>query len=282
MENLPISVVIITKNSEGTLEECLSAVQQNKPAEIIVVDGNSADRTLEIARNYTSMIYSDEGGGKSGARQIGAERATQEYIAYVDSDVFLTDGALATMLAEFQDSDVVGISGQQTLDERRHPTYWQRAQYEHAQLSHPEERPPGISMACSLFRRETILKYGFELSYGGVMDDMDLGYRLIRDGYRFGRSSAIVYHHGSANLKSFVSYRIFLGEVKTCYIRKFGPWHAGFWPPLTTLYWLTFAIVRGKLKLIPYFIVNGVAETTGLVPGLWEMLGETLRRKQRS
>lgn len=275
MQYLPVSVIIITKDAEDTLDECLSAIQENKPAEIIVVDGRSTDRTVEIARKYTPRVYSDGGGGKSGARQLGAEQATQEYIAYVDADVFLTDGALAKMLSELQNSDYISISGQQTLDEWRHPTYWQRSQYQHARLSYPERRPPGISMAGCLFRRETILKYGFELSYGGTMDDIDLEYRLRKDGHVFGRSSAIIYHHGSADLKSFVSYRFFLGQVKTCYIRKFGPWNAGFWPPLYTLYWLTFSLIKGKLSLIPYFIVNGAAETAGMVQGFLTGYGKS-------
>ena len=88
MENLPISVIIIAKNAERTIEECLSAVKKSNPAEIIVVDGNSTDRTVEIARRYTEHIYPDEGKGIGYARQLGAEMASQEYIAYVDSDVF--------------------------------------------------------------------------------------------------------------------------------------------------------------------------------------------------
>ena len=274
MDNLPVTVIIITRDAESTLDDCLSAVQENRPAEIIVVDGNSTDFTVEIARKYTQKVYPDGGSGKSGARQIGAEQATQEYIAYVDADVFLTEGALATMLSEFQNSDYVSISGQQTLDERKHPTYWQRSQYQHARLSYPERRPPGIGMAGCLFRRETILEYGFELSCGGAMDDIALECRLRRDGYSFGRSSAIIYHHGSADLKSFVSYRFFLGQVKACYVRKFGPWHAGFWPPPCTLYWLAIALIKGKIKLIPYFIVNGVVETVGMVQGFFRPYGK--------
>ena len=267
MDSLPVSVIIITKNAEDTLNECLGAVTRNNPAEIIVVDGKSTDHTVQIARDYTPRIYSDGGGGKSAARQLGAEQSTQEYIAYIDADVFLTDNALSTMLSELQNSDCVSISGQQTLDYARNPTYWQRSQYQHARLSYPEKRPPGISMAGCLFRRETILEYGFELAFKGTMDDIDLEYRLRQDGYDFGRSSAVIYHHGSADFRSFVSYRFFLGQVKTCYVRKFGLWHAGFWPPLYTLYWLAFSLLKVKFKLIPYFIVNGIAETAGMIQG---------------
>ena len=89
MEKLPISVIIVAKNAEATIAECMSAVQKNKPFEIIVIDGNSTDRTIEISRRYTERIYSDEDKGLGYARQLGAEMANQEYIAYVDSYVIL-------------------------------------------------------------------------------------------------------------------------------------------------------------------------------------------------
>ena len=46
---MPISVIIAAKNAESTIEECLDSVRRNNPAEIIVVDGNSSDKTVKIA-----------------------------------------------------------------------------------------------------------------------------------------------------------------------------------------------------------------------------------------
>lgn len=278
MGNLPISVIIIAKNAEKTIEECLSAVQRNSPAEIIVVDGNSTDRTVDIAQSYTERVYSDGGRGKSYARQLGAEQARQEHIAYIDSDVILTEGALATMFTEFQGSDCISI-GARGAHDIKSSTYWEWAQHQHVRLACPEDRPPDIGMAACLFRRETILKYGFELSFGGYMDDIDLAYRLRKEGHRFALSSAQIYHYAKADLKSFVSYRFFFGRLKPYYIRKFGPWHAGFWPPMCMLYWVTFCLFKGKLKLIPYEIVDGVVETAGMVKGFFELAGILILKK---
>ncbi len=134
METLPISVIIIAKNAEETMQDCLDSVRRNSPAEIIVVDGNSSDSTVEIARGYTDRICSDGGKGLACARQLGAEEARQEYIAYVDSDVVLTEGALATMLAEFQSSEDISISAQAVLD-IKHSNYWGWASYQHTRYS---------------------------------------------------------------------------------------------------------------------------------------------------
>ena len=284
---LPISVVIIAKDAESTIGECLSAVQQNNPAEIVVADGISTDGTVEIAQRFSARTYSDEGKGKSYARQLGAEVAGQEYIAYVDSDVILTEGALATMVAELQASDHTGVGAGEPPG-LRSATYWEWAQRQQAQLSHPEGHPASIGMAASLFRRETILKYGFELGYGGYLDDRDLEIRLRRDGHTFGLSAATIYHHHKGDFGGFVGYRFLFGRLCAYHIHKHGPWHVGFWPPLFAAYWIAVCLARGKWKLIPYHIVDGIVETAGIAKGVVELMGErtgtrlgALKRKGR-
>jgi len=267
MENVPVSVIVVAKNAEKTIEDCLKSVQRNNPAEIIVVDGNSTDRTVDIAREYTKKVYSDEGKGLNLARQLGAEQATQEYIAYVDSDVILTDGALKTMLADLQGSECISMLAQEVTD-AKYSSYWQWAQYQHNQFRHLEGH---LGTIASLSRKEIILKYGFDLSERDL-DDVDLELRLKREGYKFGVSSARYYHRYRANLKSLAKYRFFLGRVRARYIRKYGPWNPGLWPPLSTLYWLGFSLIKGKPKLIPYFLVEGTAETAGMVKGFFELI----------
>jgi glycosyltransferase involved in cell wall biosynthesis len=280
MEVLPISVITITRNNERTIEDCLISIQRNNPAEIIVVDGNSSDRTVEIARKYTERIYSDGGRRMCYASQLGTEQATQEYVAYVDADVVLTEVALATMLAELQGSDSIVISAKQLLG-IKHPSYWEWASYQHGQLSVSRRTQGYLGTLACLFRRETMLKIGFDTSEK-YLHDLDLELRLRREGHKLGVSSAIVYHHHRENLRSFAKYRFLLGKVAARYIRKWGPWHVRFWPPLYTLYWLGFCLIKGKPKLIPYFVVNGTVLTAGMVKGFFELIGEIITRRQKS
>lgn len=274
MESLPISVVIVAKNAEIKLKECLDSVQRNNPAEIIIVDGLSTDRTVEIAREYTHRIYSDEGKGLGYARQLGAEQATQEYISYVDSSVVLTEGALKTMLAELRGSGYVSVNATE-MSKAKHSSYWDWAQEKQEWYS--VNRRPDIvhlSTRACLLRREVILKYGFDTSER-YLDDIDLAIRLERDGYKSGISSAIFYRYHRADLKSFVRHCFFAGQVETRYIRKWGPWKVGFWPPLQTPYWIAFYLIKGNPKLIPYVIVRMVAQAAGMVKGFLWLMAET-------
>lgn len=283
MDQLPISVIVITRNAEETIEECLSCVERNNPAEIIVVDGESTDRTVEVARRYTPRICSDGGRGKGFARQLGAEQATQQYVVYIDADVFVAEGALSTLLTEFRGRGYITMHA---LGEPRPQgqkwTYWEWAQSQHAQLSWALSRhQTRVGTAAGIFRRETILKYGFEGGYGGGLDDMDLEDRLRMDEHRLGISSARVCFYYKASMISLIKTRFLWGRVAVGYLRKYGLWHARFWPALRSLFWLGFCLIKGKPRLVPYFLLDGIVETAGMAKGLLDWVAEALRRRRR-
>lgn len=91
LSELPlVSFCIPTKNNEETLENCLHSVRsQNYPKiEIIIIDGYSSDKTIEIAKKYTENIFLDSNGYGS-ACQIGIEKSHGEIIASIDSDIII-------------------------------------------------------------------------------------------------------------------------------------------------------------------------------------------------
>ena len=89
-----VDVVLLTKNSERVLEKCLESVYQNVPVnQLIVVDGYSTDRTLEILSQFNQkhhnvkVIY--DKGTRATARQKGIAKVETEWFMFVDSDVVL-------------------------------------------------------------------------------------------------------------------------------------------------------------------------------------------------
>lgn len=263
---LPISVIVIARDAGATIGDCLASVERNSPAEIIVVDGGSTDATAATARRFTGRTYSDGGRGKAFARKLGAEMATQPYIAYVDADVTLADGALATMLAELGGSDFAAVSARQELgvDCRN---YWGRALLEHTRYSLRRRGGEHLGTMACLLRRDTVLESGFDPRAGG-RDDIVLESRLKARGHRLGASSAVAYHHHRLGLVSFARYRFFLGRLAPAYLREYGWLELRFYPPVVMLYWLGFCLLRGRFRLVPYFVVNGLAQTAGMIRGL--------------
>jgi len=91
INNLPkVSFCIPTLNNEETLERCLQSIkEQDYPdIEIIIVDGYSKDKTINIAKKYTDKIYFDNSTLGS-ARQMSIEKSRGEILAIFDSDIII-------------------------------------------------------------------------------------------------------------------------------------------------------------------------------------------------
>lgn len=88
---LPVSVCIIAKNEEKYIGECLQRLTAYD-WEIVVADTGSTDQTIEIARQYTSHIYSfpwcDD---FSAARNFCISKASNHWILNIDCDEYLTN-----------------------------------------------------------------------------------------------------------------------------------------------------------------------------------------------
>lgn len=91
-----ISVIIPIYNMEKYLEKCLDSVlnQTLKDIEVIAINDGSKDSSIEILKRYEKKyknlkVYNNENMGISATRNFGIEKATGEYIAFIDSDDFV-------------------------------------------------------------------------------------------------------------------------------------------------------------------------------------------------
>ncbi|MBI4313198.1 MAG: glycosyltransferase family 2 protein [Candidatus Omnitrophica bacterium] len=99
-EDVPLSVVVITKNEEGRIADCLESANWAK--EIIVLDDFSTDKTVEIAKRYTphvtQRIMDIEGRHRNHAYGL----ATCEWVFSLDADERFTPelkGEIAALIA---------------------------------------------------------------------------------------------------------------------------------------------------------------------------------------
>ncbi len=88
---ITISLCMIVKNEEATIERCLRSVEQIVD-EIIIVDTGSTDKTKELVKQFTDNIYDFEWiDDFSAARNYAFSKATQEYILWLDADDVILD-----------------------------------------------------------------------------------------------------------------------------------------------------------------------------------------------
>lgn len=88
-KNIKISAVISAYNEEKKIKDCLDSLKWVD--EIIFVDNNSTDNTLEIAKSYTSKIYKRENNLMLNVnKNFGFTKATGDWILYLDADERVT------------------------------------------------------------------------------------------------------------------------------------------------------------------------------------------------
>ncbi len=90
-----ISIIIPTLNEEKILEKTLKALTPlSLEHEIIVSDGGSTDKTVQIAEKYAGRVVKNENGLKQNialGRNLGAKVANGEYLVFLDADVEIPD-----------------------------------------------------------------------------------------------------------------------------------------------------------------------------------------------
>lgn len=98
VKKLPvISIVIPTFNSERTLNKTLLSIRKQKypqnEIEILIIDGGSKDKTLEIANKFKCKIIPNPRTELIYAKQLGFLDASGKYLLYIDSDEILENPA---------------------------------------------------------------------------------------------------------------------------------------------------------------------------------------------
>lgn len=91
-----ISIVVPARNEEDKIGELLSSIENNNftEYEVIVVDGNSRDRTVEVAESYGARVISGPLRGTAAARNVGWKEAKHDYVYFLDADSELPENAL--------------------------------------------------------------------------------------------------------------------------------------------------------------------------------------------
>ena len=144
---MKLSIIIPAYNAEAYLPQCLDSIlaQKHQGCEVIVVDDGSTDGTAALLERYPDVkIVHQENHGMSTARNRGLDEARGEYILFVDSDDLLTDGALATLVAEFSGEDIIAFNARKLHDATGEQTY------------HPTIREPETTDGWSYFCRHRL------------------------------------------------------------------------------------------------------------------------------
>lgn len=95
-----ISAVVIAKNAENLIADCLESISFCD--EIIVIDAGSKDRTVEIAERVGAEVFEYESVDFSELRNLGLQKAKEEWVLYVDTDERVTTSLRDSIKSEIR------------------------------------------------------------------------------------------------------------------------------------------------------------------------------------
>jgi glycosyltransferase involved in cell wall biosynthesis len=185
---LDVTAVIPAFDAERTVGRVVEALRAHgpAPAEIVVVDDGSRDRTAAVARSAGARVISNERPRfAGGARNTGWEAATRPVVLFLDADAIPAEGfgaGLARALAEFPGA-LVGCA--RTFDSRTAWGWVAHLQSETPYLPRGEPRSvPFLSSYCLAVPRD--LPFRWDESYGGedgvfCAEAVAAGFELVFD-----------------------------------------------------------------------------------------------------
>ena len=112
-QNKLISVIIPTYNSEKYIQKCISSVlnQTYENFEIIIIDNNSSDNTINIINSFSSnkikILNVVNNGNISISRNLGIKNSTGSWIAFLDSDDFWEKDKLNKLSKKLENYDLI-------------------------------------------------------------------------------------------------------------------------------------------------------------------------------
>ncbi|MBI2103747.1 glycosyltransferase family 2 protein [Candidatus Woesebacteria bacterium] len=106
---MSLSVVILTKNEQENITDCIKSVKFAN--EIIIIDDNSTDKTIQIARKQGAKIFERSLNGDFAAqRNFGLNKVTSKWVLFLDADERVSR-QLAEEISQALNDSFVAASG---------------------------------------------------------------------------------------------------------------------------------------------------------------------------
>ena len=269
-----ISFILLSMNRKEMLENCLRSVQKQKfqDMEIIVVDNASCDGTGNMVQSLfpgVRYFYLSANLGAPGGRNYGVRMSRGEFCVFLDDDaVFADENALSLVVSYFRSNAGLGCIAFRIVQPAD-------GCEEYKSIPRTDKKIINEDYECSYFcgagfavRRNLFLEMGmFWEPLFFIAEELDFSYRLVNQGYKILRSSAISVIHYETPQARIPGKWICYGVRSRCWVAVRNlPWinvfsHTFFW-------WGYFFIYAVKNRHLIYFIQGVKDAVIGLPKAL--------------
>jgi glycosyltransferase involved in cell wall biosynthesis len=186
-----ISVIVPAYNEAKSLPDCLTSLRNQTYAphrfEIIVVDNGSKDTTPQVAKKYTSKVFTyTDFQGCAATRRYGVKQAKGDLFVFIDADTSVGKDCLEKIASRFEDSKLMCLGGK-VLSKKK--SFWLAGIFEFAHiffLMNNFFHKPLLWGAIMAIRKKAYIGVGgFDHSLTSA-DDWELALRLQKT---YGRKS---------------------------------------------------------------------------------------------
>jgi glycosyltransferase involved in cell wall biosynthesis len=262
------TVIICCRNAEESIKRCLESVLSNNPSEIIVIDGFSTDKTVEIISNLGISFHQGLGRGLTADRQLGIDLSKTKWSFFVDSDHVLPKNFLATMRKLIEELDYTLIQSKLEIwNPKGLLNKGENCYYELVHNSNGENIIPGIAPAVFLTEN---LKSAQPLAIADGMtatiDDTNWAIKAMNLGAKIGIfGPKVSQFHSSSFIEYYKKFKWYgIGDGEFCIAH---PLHRGrHYFHLIIRYPIIYSLRslrRGLPAAIPFLVMQG------LVRGFW-------------
>ena len=215
-----ISVIVPVYRVEEYLERCVKSIlsQTYKNLEVILVDDGSPDQCPAICdacaeKDARVKVIHQENKGLSGARNAGIDAASGEYLAFVDSDDYVSPHFIEELYQLLQDTGcAIGqcrfsyVKGDGLVDEGDSAFCIYRGESLMEQLYGPEEKATCFVVAWNkLYRAELFKETGIRYPEGRIHEDEATTYRLFHEAKKLAFLERALYGYYTENGGSITS-----------------------------------------------------------------------------
>lgn len=272
-----LTIIIVNWNNKKILQDCLESIyhtQINYSYEIIVVDNNSEDGSVEVVKNkfhQVILIENDKNIGFAKANNRAIKIAKTDYILLLNNDTIINQkDCFGNMVQFMQENPGVGILGCKLLYPDgtlqslggKYTSLWEifknqilffqtwKRFWKNKKKDNILKRVDCVSGACLLTRREVFEKVGMlKEDYFMYGEDIEFCYRVHQTGWEIGvlTDESIIHLHGKSTEKNLTEtlYHSINNDLKNIKMIHNDEWQVSF----AKLFYLIGVLMRAVLAI---------------------------------
>ncbi|MCF6276643.1 MAG: glycosyltransferase family 2 protein [Candidatus Magasanikbacteria bacterium] len=262
---MDLSIITITWNSEEVIKKQIASVFygcENLNYEVIVVDNNSGDKTVEVVKEFQNvkLIKNKENLGFAWANNQALKLATGKYILFLNPDMQVEKGSLEKIVKWMEGKKDVGLASVKLINEkgevnlearpRRFPKVWEQVllilkihhifpnilnEYLMGEFDfNKEQEVDSVRGSFMIIRREILdkLGWGFDPRYFIWFEDVDLCREVRKLDYKIKYTpiiSCVDYVGQSFKKRENVWKQKNFTKSMLTYFQKWEPWYKWIW-----------------------------------------------------